>query len=236
LLWTRRSLLTQSPGRWSWWGIAFLALAGGMRWYSNYFFYPLLDSTSLLPCLTGIVLLLAGWQGLLWAWPAIAFLVFMIPLPGFIAAGFSHPLQRVATISSTWLLQLFGVPAISRGNVIWLTSGQIGVVEACSGLRMLVLFLAITVAASFLIQRPLWEKTLIAVSALGIGVITNILRITVTAILYEYVGKELAEKVFHDLAGWLMMPAATGFLFLELYLLSKLLVVPQKSGPVLLAK
>jgi exosortase/archaeosortase family protein len=116
-----------------------------------------------------------------------------------------------------------------------MTNAKIGVVEACSGLRMLMLFLAITVGASFLIKRPFWEKAFVALSALVIGVITNILRITVTAVLYEYVSAEWAERVFHDLAGWLMMPAATVLLYLELFVLSKLLVVPvEKTGPVML--
>jgi exosortase len=236
LLWSRRQMLELPLTRGSWWGVAFLLLAAGMRWYSNYFFYPLADGPSLIPCLAGVVLLAGGWATLRWAWPAIIYLGFMMPLPAVIAGQLSHPLQRIATICSTWLLQLLGVPAISRGNVIWLTSGKIGVVEACSGLRMLVLFLAITVGASFLIKRPLWEKVFVALSALGIGIITNILRITVTAILYEYVGKELAEKVFHDLAGWLMMPAATLLLWLELYVLSKVLVVPDNSRPLLMGR
>ncbi len=207
-----------------------------MRWFSTYFFYPLLDAPSLLPCLAGVTLLAGGWAALRWAWPGIAYLAFMMPLPGAVAGILSQPLQRMATVSSTWLLQLLGVPAISRGNVIWLSAGKIGVVEACSGLRMLMLFLAITVGASFLIKRPLWEKVLVALSALFIGVTSNVLRITVTAILYEYVGQELAEKVFHDLAGWLMMPAATLLLCLELYVLSKLLMAPVKSGPVVVGR
>jgi exosortase len=236
LLWSRRQMLKFPLTRGSWWGLVFLLLAAGMRWYSNYCFYPLADGPSLIPCLAGVTLLVAGWSALQWAWPAIVYLGFMMPLPAFIAGQLGHPLQRIATISSTWLLQLFGVPAISRGNVIWLTSGKIGVVEACSGLRMLVLFLAITVGASFLIKRPLWEKVFVAASALGIGIVTNILRITVTAILYEYVGKELAEKIFHDLAGWLMMPGATLLLWLELYVLSKILVAPVKARPLLLVR
>src|SRR5260370_78570 len=196
LLWIRREMLAALTGSGSWLGLAFLLAAGGMRWYSNYFFYPLIDGPSLLPCLAGIALLIGGWPALRWAWPAIVYLAFMMPLPGIVASLLGHPLQRIATISSTWLLQLFGVPAISRGNVIWLTTGQIGVVEACSGLRMLMLFLAMTVGASFLIKRPLWEKSFVALSALGIRVVTNILRITVTAFLYYYVGKEFAEQVF----------------------------------------
>jgi exosortase len=235
LLWLRRAMLENMPDRGSWWGLVPLLVAAAMRWFSVYAFYPLLDAPSLLPCLAGAALIAGGWTVLKWAWPGIVYLAFMMPLPGAIAELFSHPLQRIATISSTWLLQMLGLPVISRGNVIWMTTAKIGVVEACSGLRMLMLFLAITVGASFLIKRPLWEKALVACSAIVIGVVTNILRITVTAILYEYVGAEWAERVFHDLAGWLMMPAATIFLYLELLILSKLLVVPAKpAAPVML--
>ncbi|MGQ0633576.1 MAG: exosortase/archaeosortase family protein [Planctomycetaceae bacterium] len=234
LLWHRRAMLAGGwPQSGSWWGLAFLALAGLMRWAAAYLFYPLLDAPSLLPCLAGVVLLLGGWKALHWSWPAIAYLIFMIPLPASIAETLSSPLQRIATESSTWILQTLGVPAIARGNVIWLATGKIGVVEACSGLRMLMLFAAITVGASFLIERPLWEKIFVALSALVIGLITNIIRITVTAILHEYVGQDLAQRVFHDLAGWLMMPVATLLLFIELQLLSKLLIVPVRSDPVL---
>lgn len=237
LLWSRRKMLDTLPNSGSWWGILPLFCAAAMRWYSVYDFYPSLDEVSLLPCLVGVTLIVGGWAALQWAWPAILYLAFMIPLPGIVAGHLSHPLQRIATISSTWLLQLFGLPAISVGNVIWMTNAKIGVVEACSGLRMLMLFLAITVGASFLIKRPFWEKAFVALSALVIGVVTNIIRITVTAILYEYVGAEWAERVFHDLAGWLMMPAAMLFLYLELFILSKLLVAPTQSpGPVMLVR
>lgn len=236
LLWFRRELLATSRASGTWWGLAFLAVAAAMRWLSNYFFYPLIDGPSLIPCLAGVTLLAGGWAVFRWAWPAIAFLAFMMPLPGVIAGILSHPLQRVATLASTSLLQVLGVPAISRGNVIWLTSGKVGVVEACSGLSMLMLFLAITVGASFLVNRPLWEKCLIAFSALGIGVASNILRITSTAILCELVGEELANKVFHDLAGWLMMPVAVGLLMVELYILSRVFENSDKSAPMVLGR
>jgi exosortase len=234
LLWIRRDMLQPLPVSGNWWGILLIGIAGGMRWMAEYMFFPLLDAPSLLPCLAGVTLLIGGGKALRWAWPSILFLIFMVPLPGFIAGSLSDPLQRIATISSTWLLQTIGLTVVSRGNVIGLTHGEIGVVEACSGLRMLMLFLAITVGASFVVKRPMWEKILISLSALVIGLMTNVLRITVTAVLYEYVGAELAEKVFHDLAGLLMMPTAMLLLMLELFILSKLLVSPVQSGPILL--
>jgi exosortase len=234
LLWSRRGMLPSADLKGSWWGLALLSVSIAMRLISSLFFYPTMEAPSLIPCLAGVALLVGGVPALCWAWPSILFLVFMMPLPGAVAGLFSHRLQRMATISSTWMLQLLGVPAVSHGNVIRLTEFDVGVVEACSGLRMLMLFLAITVGASFLISRPLWEKCLIAASALVIGVIANITRITLTALLYEYGDPDWARVVFHDLAGWLMMPVAMLLLAGEIWLLSRLLIVPEQTRPVVL--
>lgn len=237
LLWHRRSLLPTGRASGAWWGLVLIAVAGAMRWGSTYFFYPLLAPVSLLPCLLGVALLAGGVAAAKWSWPAILFLIFMIPLPGALAGLLSNPLQTLATNASTWLLQTLGMPAIARGNVILLAKNEIGVVDACSGLRMLMLFTAITVGASFVIDRPLWEKVLISLSAMAIGLVVNILRITVTAFAYEYVGKKLGDLIFHDLAGWLMMPAATLLLMLELFVLSKILVAPPgEGGPLLMER
>lgn len=236
LLWFRRDMLPGGALVGSWWGLLLLGAAGAMKLGAIYYFYTLMDAASLLPCLAGVALLVGGWKCLRWSWPAIAFLVFMIPLPGAVSGMLSHPLQRSATLASTYALQTMGVPAISRGNVIWLTEAKIGVVEACNGLPMMMMFFAITLGAALLIQRPLWEKTLITLSAIGIGLVANVIRITVTAFLHEYVGSELADRVFHDLAGWLMMPLATVILGLEMYVLSKLLIAPERHQVVIASR
>ena len=48
----------------------------------------------------------------------------------------------------------------------------------------------------------------------------------------ELAGKRLGDLVFHDLAGWLMMPLALGMLALELAVLSWLLVEVPEEEPV----
>jgi hypothetical protein len=44
-------------------------------------------------------------------------------------------------------------------------------------------------------------------------------RITATGIAYEYASHDFAEYIFHDVAGWLMMPLALLLLLLELKIL-----------------
>ena len=222
LLWQRRGMaVDRSEGGW-WLGACLIVLGATMRLAALYFSYPLAEPVSLILCLAGIPILLGGWAWLKWAWPAILFLGFMVPLPGFIAGQVSGPLQRIATDCSTWVLQTIGVPATAQGNVIWLTNGKIGVVEACSGLRMLVAFGAITFAAACLVQGAVWERIVILISAVPIAIAANVIRIAGTGLAHETLGAEVADFIFHDLAGWLMMPLAVLLLAGMMYLFSVL--------------
>lgn len=229
LLWLRRG---QMPRTWqpTWWGAPLLLAGLGLRFLANYYFSQWLDAVSLLPTLAGLWLMIGGWQALRWSWPATAFLVFMIPLPYRLSGGLAGPLQRLATVVSTFFLQTLGVPAIAEGNVILLSEVEIGVVEACSGLRMMVIFFALSTAVALLLRRPLWERLLVVFSAVPIALAANIVRITGTGVLHELVSSEVANVVFHDLAGWLMMPLALGMLAVELKLLTHLFIEPAPAA------
>jgi exosortase len=224
LLWHRRAMLPGVEFRGSLWGLPLLAIAAAMRMASSYYYYDLLDPASLIPCLAGLTLFVGGWQALGWAWPSIAFLVFMVPLPGFVAVQLGQPLQRVATVAGTFVIQTVGIPAVAEGNVILLSDSRIGVAEACNGLRNMMLFLAVCVAMSFVIRRTTIEKVIIVLSAAGIALIANLVRIAATAILHEVASHEAAKTLYHDLAGWFMMPLAVVLLWLELAYLRRVFV------------
>jgi exosortase len=213
----------------SWWGLAFLGLSAAMRWASAYFYFGTIDALSLVPCLAGVVLLVAGWQTLRWAGPSILFLIFMVPAPGLVGDLLSHPLQRIGTITSTYILQTLGIPAVAQGNVIFLTEGELGVAEACSGLRMMMLFAAVCVGATFVMRSGFWMKVLVVLSAVPIAVAANVMRITVTGALYQVASHNVAEAVYHDLAGWLMMPLAVVLLWAEMSLMYRLTTVPEEE-------
>ena len=166
------------PNRGTWWGIPFFVVFALVRWFNLFLNYER-DIDSLLPFLVGVTLVLGGWRALRWAWPSILFLIFMVPLPDFLAAALGGKLQHVATIMSVYVLQTLGIPAIALGegsNVIQLSEpdNKLEVARACSGLRMMTLFFAVCVGASFLLRVPVWKKIVLIVSAVPIAIISNV--------------------------------------------------------------
>src|SRR5579862_107413 len=105
LLWARRDYLTGKVTTPSVWGFAFLVLGLAAHVFGVRYYLDWISAASLLPTLMGLCLGLGGWTALTWAWPAIAFLAFMLPLPYRVEVALAHPLQRFATVASTVTLQ-----------------------------------------------------------------------------------------------------------------------------------
>jgi exosortase len=232
LLFSRRGQLDSQEIRFSWMWLPLLCTGLLLRILAAYIYFDWLDAASMVPCLAGLVVLLGGRQALRWALPALAFLLFMIPLPYRLETALAQPLRGIATQVSTFVLQTAGCPALAEGNTILLGTGKIGVAEACSGLSMLLIFLALSTAVVAVIRRPLLDKIVILASAVPIAMMANVVRISATGVVQEWFGRELAEKVFHDWAGFLMMPLALAILGLELWILACLLRSPQRGDPI----
>jgi exosortase len=227
LLWLRRDRCDPTKMQPTWWGAAIVAAGCLIRLGGGYYYYFWLERIALLPIVVGLAMTLGGWAALRWSWPSIAFLIFMLPLPSGLAGAMAHPLQRIGTLASSYLLEVLGFPAVTEGNVIALGQNDLGVVEACSGLRMLITFFAASAAVAMLSRQSLLVRVLLFLCAAPIAVVVNVLRITVTGVLYETAGSRVAELVFHDLAGWLMIPMALGLLWLANAYLARLFTVNQ---------
>lgn len=223
VLWHRRRRFPAARIRISWWGLVPLLCGATLRLTAARLHFDWLDALSLLPTLAGFCLLSGGWAFLGWAWPAVILLGFMLPLPYQAEVALAQPLQRFATVASTYAIQTLGLPAVAEGNIIVIDDLRIGVLEACSGLGMLATFFALSTAVAFVVQRPLRDRLILLFSAIPIGVAVNVIRITATGILHKTAGSAIANAVFHDLAGWLMMPLALAAIWLEMVYLSRLL-------------
>jgi exosortase len=231
LLWQRRGKADFSSFQPSVWGLAILACGVSLRLAGTYLGYIWAEEASFIPCVAGLAVLFGGWAGWKWSWPSVLFLLFMIPLPHRVAVALSGPLQQLATVSSTFVMQAMALPALAEGTTILLNENTIGVVEACSGLRMLMVFFALSTAAVLVIERHWVDKCIIFVSAIPIALTANILRITVTGALYEMGLAESARHFFHDVAGWLMMPLALAMLWAEVALLNVLFLDTPSEAP-----
>ncbi len=224
LLWSRRADFDMASAKPSWLGILLLLFGFLLRFAGVYFYYEWIAVIALLPCLAGFSLLIGGKAALRWSWQAIAFLGFMAPLPFRFEIALAHPLQQLATVVSTVTLQTLGFVAVAEGNTIRMgQSHPLFVAEACSGLSMLVVFFALSTAVTIVVRRPLYEKAIIFLSAIPIALVANIIRIVVTAVLMKMVNEEVADRVFHAVFGWLMMPLGLALLWLELRVLSWLI-------------
>jgi exosortase len=226
VLWSRRQHQSAGEFQASWWGIPLLAGSVGFRLAGGYVGLGYLEGPALVATLTALCLLMGGMAALRWAWPALAFLVFMLPLPYKVETALGQPLRGIATAMSTYALQTLGWPALAEGNVIVMDDFRLGVIDACSGLGMLMTFFALSTAVALIVPRRLVDRFVIVASAVPIAVLANVARITATGAVYQTLGEDAAHALFHDLAGWLMMPLALVLLGLELVLLSALMVEP----------
>jgi len=183
------------------------------------------DMYTFVPALAGVALMVGGWSLIRWAILPIGFLIFMYPLPDEATRYLLGPLQTLATAVSTYGIQTLGVDAYREGNQIIVGDKHLGVVDACSGLRMLTIFIALSAAIVMLSQTNWLESGVILASSVPIALLVNAIRITLTGVMYT-ISPDLADKLFHDWAGYFMMPLALGLLYLEQWLFARLVVAP----------
>ncbi|MBN1805947.1 MAG: exosortase/archaeosortase family protein [Sedimentisphaerales bacterium] len=230
LIWHERHKLKKCSLKPCWWAIAIIILAQTAKIFGLVFMFESAERYALVLTITGIVLLITGWQTFRTVSWIVLFLFLMVPFPGRIHNLISGPLQRMSATGSVFLLEAFGAKVSQQGNIVMLNEKiPMAVAEACSGLRMLIAFIIVTAFITYMVKRSPRQKMILLLSSIPVAVICNILRICITAALYMLVSSEVAEKFFHDFAGLAMMPAAVLLIFSELWLLDKL-TLPEPDG------
>lgn len=136
--------------------------------------------------------------------PALVWLV-SAPMVSVIENNLSlFMLNRVAAVVF-FTFDTLGLAIEQQGNVLKLPLGDVGVADACSGIRS---FTACLFAGSFLsavFLDKLWKKIGLVVSAVGFAFFTNLLRsLFLTSWAYNY-GPEAIEGKVHDIAGYAVL-------------------------------
>lgn len=176
---------------------------------------------SLVLTLTGLVASQVGWRGLKVLWPALVFLLFMVPLPVFIQSNLSNNLQLISSELGTAFLRSVGIPVFLQGNVIDLGNYKLQVVEACAGLRYLFPLMAFALLCAVMFRGALWKRLLLFFTSVPIAIVMNSFRIAVTGVLVNSQGTEAAEGFLHYFEGWVIFTLCLMILFAEMWLLAK---------------
>jgi exosortase len=217
-----------------WWGWVFLAAVLAARAIAYERDAQWSETATILPAIVALTWSFGSWPLLRRIWPAIAFLVFMLPLPQLVNNLLALPLQTVAAISSRFLLQLSGVWVIQEGNVINLSTSHgvehLDVALACNGLRMLMTMAATVTATIILIPLPRWKRITLLLSIVPIALVSNMVRIVATGWCFCLLEGETAKHWAHDWSGYLMMPLALVLVGLELWILSWLVPPEEKTA------
>ncbi len=189
-----------------WLGLALLGGALMVKLATIVVVVGTLGDLAFIVAIAGVVALLAGADVLKRYGFAIAFLVFMVPLPVALYATIASPLQLLVSRVASVLLNATGVPVLTEGNMMTLPGGvQMFVAEACSGMRQLTGFLALTAAVSYLSGRPAWYRAAVVGSAVPIAMTANMARVALTGYIMYFVNPHFASGTYHTLEGLLML-------------------------------
>lgn len=187
-------------------GLTALGLAVMLRLISIPLPIPFLADLAFIVGLAGAFTLLFGSQALRRYWFAFFFLIFMVPLPVALYSRIASPLQLLASQVASTVMNATGVPVLREGNKLTLPGNvEMFVAEACSGMRQLTGFMALTAAVAFLTSRPVWYRVLLMLSAIPIALTANIARVVLTGYIMHFVNPKYASGPFHTLEGLLMM-------------------------------
>lgn len=226
-----RADLVAQPFRPGWTGIGLVV--AGLAWYGLTWIAP--DSTFLnshnvrsigvFLALAGVCVATLGWRSIVWLWfPLLYLLVFGQRITDKVLLQVTYPLQDVASWGSWHLLDLLGYTLLPRtGNAIEImrTDGTVyplDVAEACSGMRMLMAFLALGTVIAYVGLDRWWLRIVLVLTGVPIAVVVNILRICTLGILGLH-GEEFMFGEFHALVGlvW-MIPTFALFLLVMWFL------------------
>lgn len=158
--------------------------------------------------MVGCVLSVFGKHALFRFFPAIAVLIFLVPVPGTVRLLVAAPMQKWTAQISTVLLNAGGMPVTRSGNVLSLDGTPVGnVADACNGLRMVFALVLVSYFFGFALPLRNSVRFVILLASPLAAILCNVIRILPIVWLYGHYGSNsIIGQRFHDYSGWLMLP------------------------------
>ncbi|OZA13705.1 MAG: exosortase B [Hydrogenophilales bacterium 17-62-8] len=174
----------------------------------------LFEIGSQIPVILGALLITLGKKSARALWFALFFLLFMIPLPGFVVDAATGPLKQYISVIAEQILYAAGYPIGRSGVTLTIGPYQLLVADACSGLHSMFSLSAMGLLYLYLMQHTSTARNLIIMAAiLPIAFAANIVRVMVLILVTYHMGDEAGQGFLHGFAGIMLFIIGLLFLF-----------------------
>ena len=174
----------------------------------------LFEVGSQVPVILGALLITLGWRSVKALWFALFFLIFMIPLPGFVVDAATGPLKQYISVIAEQVLYAAGYPIARSGVTLTVGPYQLLVADACSGLHSMFSLSAMGLLYLYLMQHTsVARNTIIMAAILPIAFAANIVRVMVLILVTYHLGDEAGQGFLHGFAGIMLFVIGLLFLF-----------------------
>ncbi|OJW92513.1 exosortase B [Thiobacillus sp. 65-1402] len=174
----------------------------------------LFEIGSQIPVILGALLITLGMRAARALWFALFFLLFMIPLPGFVVDAATGPLKQYISVIAEQVLYAAGYPIARSGVMLTVGQYQLLVADACSGLHSMFSLSAMGLLYLYLMQRTSVARNLVIMAAiLPIAFAANIVRVMVLVLVTYHLGDEAGQGFLHGFAGIMLFVIGLLFLF-----------------------
>lgn len=224
----RREEIAAQPWKSSWIGFpimllgiaSFIGAAFGPSWFVV---HHNAQGLALGVTLFGLAFAICGWRVTkILVFPLCYFIIFGQSVTDRLLQLVTERMQDWSAVGAGAMLTLCGVDADRSGNVISVyvdgEARQLNVAEACSGMRMLVAFLALGVAIAYTGLHGFWRRAILVLSGFPVALFVNMLRVFTLGILSLW-NADFATGDFHSFIGLLwLVPALVAYLSIMWFL------------------
>lgn len=210
LVWRRwgEIVANAAPGR-SVLAFGALALSLPLYAFSRAFDFLSLEAFALFGAGLAIAYSFVGIKVLKLLWFPIFYLVFLIPVPGWLIDQITAPLKQFVSYSAETLLSAAGYAIVRQGVVLYVDQYQLLVKDACAGLNSLFSLTAVSLFYIYLRHNASWRYAFFLVLwIIPIAILANIMRVIALVLITHYWGERAAQGFLHNSAGMLMFVVA----------------------------
>jgi exosortase C (VPDSG-CTERM-specific) len=151
----------------------------------------------------------------------LVLLIFMVPIPAFAMPAIDSFLQHGSAAAAQSFFILSGTPFFRSGLTFQLSDISIQVAPECSGIQSSMVLLITGLVASYLFLQKPWNRTLLTLLMIPLGLLRNGFRVFTIGELCVHIGPQMINSPIHHKGGPIFFALSLIPLFILLVMLQK---------------